>query len=218
MAEEAQVSQEQDQKISDKEMNFRAQQAKYERIVSEERAARIEAQRIAQELIEKKQQEEDQEEPEPFVSDKKLQKSLQRFGEQTQKQNQNEIQRAVQNAIEEEKKNNWIEQNPDFYDVIEKNAQKIYQAHPELAKTILKMPDGFERQKLVYANIKALGLHNPETKPASIQEKIDANRRSPYYQPTGVGNAPYAQVGDFSESGQKQSYDKMKDLQKRMRL
>jgi hypothetical protein len=79
------------------------------------------------------------------------------------------------------------------------------------------MPDTFERQKLVYKNIKAFGLDRPEAKQPSIQEKIDSNKRSPYYQPSGVGSAPYASAGDFSASGQKQAYDKMKELQNRLR-
>ena len=79
------------------------------------------------------------------------------------------------------------------------------------------MPEGFERQKLVYQNIKELGVDKPEQKQSTIQEKVDANRRSPFYQPTGVGTAPYATSGDFSQTGQKQAYAKMKELQARLR-
>jgi len=80
------------------------------------------------------------------------------------------------------------------------------------------MPDGFERQKLVYQSIKELGLNKPEQKQPSIQEKIDANRKSPFYQPTGMGTAPYSNSGDFSSSGKKNAYDKMKELQARLRI
>jgi hypothetical protein len=80
------------------------------------------------------------------------------------------------------------------------------------------MPEGFERQKLVYKNIKALGLHKPEEKAPSIQDKVDANRRSPYYQPSGVGSAPYAPVGDFSANGQKAAYEKMQELKSKLRI
>ena len=90
--------------------------------------------------------------------------------------------------------------------------------NPELAESILEMPEGFERQKLVYKNIKALGLHKPAEKQASIQDKIDANRRSPYYQPTGVSAGPYAGTGDFSKSGQKNAYDKMQQLKAQLRI
>jgi hypothetical protein len=120
-------------------------------------------------------------------------------------------------AKEELKQEMWLENNPDFYEVLG-NAEKFAQRSPKLAETILRMPEGFERQKLVYQNIKELGLHKPETKAPSIQDKIDANKRSPYYQPSGVGTAPYASAGDFSAVGQKNAYDKMQELKSRLRM
>ncbi len=112
----------------------------------------------------------------------------------------------------------WLESNPDFYETLQQHAEKLPQRAPKLAESILRMPDSFERQQLVYNNIKALGLDKPQPKESSIQEKIDANRRAPYYQPTGVGSAPYASAGDFSSSGQKNAYDKMQELKNRLRL
>jgi len=81
-----------------------------------------------------------------------------------------------------------MKNNPDFYEVMN-HAQKFAERDPELAESILTMPEGFERQKLVYKNIKALGIHKKEEPKPSIQETIDKNRRSPYYQPSGVGAA-----------------------------
>ena len=120
-------------------------------------------------------------------------------------------------AITEERQNNWMKNNPDFQEVMS-HAEKFAQLDPELAETILEMPAGFERQKLVYKNIKALGIHKEKPRESSVQEKIDANRRSPYYQPSGVGASPYGNVGDFSPSGQKQAHDKMQELKNRLRL
>lgn len=140
-----------------------------------------------------------------------------KFGEQSKQQTQSDINQAVHQALKEERKQNWIKTNPDFYEVLQ-NAEKFAQADPELAESILEMPEGFERQKLVYKNIKALGLHKPQVKQPSIQEKVDANRRSPYYQPSGVATAPYASVGDFSQGGQEQAYKKMQELKKQLRL
>lgn len=220
MTEETQVSQEQTQKTNDKEYNFRQLEAKYQRELAQERAARQEAERIAQEATLRKQQmpEDDDDDSEPYIDKKKLKKEQAKFGQQMKQETQSEIQRAVQTALQEERKNNWIKQNPDFYDTLQQHADKIVQRDPELAETILQMPDGFERQKLVYKNIKALGLDKPEVKQSSIQEKIDANRRSPYYQPTGIAAAPYAAAGDFSDVGQKNAYAKMKELQNKLRL
>ncbi len=217
MTDQIQISQSQENKPSDKELNFRALEAKYQKQLEQERSARLEAERIAQEAQQKRNyQEDDDDDNEPYVDKKKLEKKLARFGENTKQQTQQEVRQAVQTALQEERRQNWLKQNPDFYEVLQ-HAEKFAQKDPELAETILEMPEGFERQKLVYKNIKALGLHKPEVKQPSIQEKVDANKRSPYYQPSGVGSAPYAQAGDFSQSGQKNAYAKMKELQARWR-
>lgn len=202
------------QQPSEKELNFRALEAKLKQQIEEERSARIQAERLLQEKQRTVIEEDDDE---PYVNHKNLNKKLQNFGEQTKQQTQAEINRAVAKALQEERNNNWLRQNSDFHDVM-KNANKLYEKDPELAETILEMPDGFERQKLVYKNIKALGLDRPEVKQPSIQEKIDANKRSPYYQPTGLNSAPYASQGDFSKGGQKNAYEKMLELKSRLRI
>ncbi len=211
-----QESQVQEQKPNDKELNFRALENKYQRELERERAAREDAERKLEEKSKAALHEED-DDSEPYVDNKKLEKKLARFGEATKKETQNEIQNAVHYALKEERKQTWLKSNPDFYEVLQ-HAEKFAQKDPELAETILEMPEGFERQKLVYKNIKALGLHRPEVKGTPIQDKIEANRKSPYYQPTGVGSAPYASQGDFSANGQKQAYDKMQELKKTLRI
>ena len=81
------------------------------------------------------------------------------------------------------------------------------------------MPDTFERQKLVYKNIKALKLNQEPSAKPSVQEKIDSNRRSPFYQPSGTATAPYSGGGgDHSPQGQKTAYAKMMELKSRLRL
>lgn len=215
-----QQNQVQENKPSDKELNFRALEAKFQKRLDEETKARIEAEKLVKDAMSKKNQEQtedDDDGSDPWVDHKKLNKKLAKFGEQNKQQTQSEIQKAVQQAIQEERRQSWLKQNPDFYDVME-NAEKFFQKDQELAETILEMPPSFERQKLVYKNIKALGLHKPEVKQPSVQEKIDNNKKSPYYQPTGVGTAPYASVGDFSATGQKQAYDKMQELKARLSL
>lgn len=218
MAEEV-VQQIQEQKPNDKEYNFR----QLEKKLMEEREARsqemAERQELERELYRLKlaQSSDEDDDSEPFVDDKKLNKKLARFGEQQDKSTESKIQNAVHVALKEERKQNWIKTNSDFYEVLQ-HADKFAKLDPELAETILEMPEGFERQKLVYKNIKALGIHKPEQKQQSIQEKIDANRRSPYYQPSGIATAPYSGAGDFSEVGKKNAFDKMKELQKRLRI
>lgn len=209
-------AQTQDNKQNDKELNFRALEAKYQRQLEQ---VNSEKERLSQELAQKNNQtQNDDDDDEPYVNKKNLNKTLNKFGQQQTQQTQSEIQKAVHTALAEERKQNWIKSNPDFYDVLQ-HAEKFAQRDPDLAESILQMPEGFERQKLVYKNIKALGIHKPEQKAPSIQEKVDANRRSPYYQPTGVGSAPYAGAqSDFSPSGQKDAYNKMQELKNKLRL
>jgi hypothetical protein len=210
----------QDNTQSNKEINFRLQekalQDKYERLLAQERS---EKDRLMKELQSKQSQasQEDDDNSEPYVDEKRLNKKLAKFGEQSKQQTQSDINSAVQHALKEERKNNWIKSNPDFYEVLQ-HAEKFAQKDPELAETILEMPEGFERQKLVYKNIKALGLDRPEVKQPSIQEKVDANRRSPFYQPTSVGSSPYSSQADFSAAGQKNAYEKMQELKSKLRI
>lgn len=206
----------QPQPESTKEINFRRQEQMYQRMLKEreDRIAELQAQnqRRQQEL-----ENDDEYSDEPYIDKKVLKEQLSRFGQSTQTDIQRAMEAAKQAAKEELKQELWLENNPDFYDVLQ-NADKFAQRAPKLAETILRMPDNFERQKLVYQNIKELGIDKPEQKPSTIQEKIDANKRSPYYQGGGVGAAPYAAQSDFSSHGQKQAYDKMQELKNRLRL
>lgn len=204
-------------KTNDKEINFRLLEAKYQRELEKERQARLELEKRI-EAQKKAAPIEEEDDDEPYVDRKKLQKTLNRFGEQTMQQTQTEIQKAVSMALAEERRQNWIKNNPDFAQVLQ-HADKLYQVDPELAETILEMPEGFERQKLVYKNIKALKLHEPPKKEEpAIQKKILANQSPGYYQPSNVGSSPMTMAGDFSATGQKAAYEKLQELKKRMRL
>lgn len=205
----------QQQQPTDKELNFRALEAKYQRELEKVNSER---ERLTRELESRSQtQEEPDNENDPYIDHKKLDKKLSKFGQTTQTEIQKAMVMAKEAAKEELKQEMFLDNNPDFYDVL-KLADKFAQRAPRMAETILRMPEGFERQKLVYQTIKELGIDKPEPKQQSIQEKVDANKRSPYYQPSGVGAAPYASAGDFSPSGQKNAYEKMKELKNRLRL
>lgn len=205
-------------KANDKELNFRKLEERYERQLAQEKAARVEAERNFEEARKRNDSRDDDEtDSEPYVDHKKLNKTLNKFGQTTKSEIEKAMEQAKHAAKEELKQELWLERNPDFYDIL-KHADKFAQKAPELAETILRMPEGFERQKLVYQNIKQLGVDKPEQKQSSVQDKIDANRKGPFYQPTNVGTAPYASTSDFSPSGQKQAHAKMKELQARLRI
>ena len=207
-------------KSNDKEFNFRALESKYERQLENVRA---ENQRVQQELEEFKQRaasrpDDEEEDGEPYVDHKRLNRKLEKFEKKSKETTKADIEQAVQKAIYEERKKTYLDRNPDFYSTIQANAEKLLQKDSELAETILEMPEGFERQKLVYKSIKALGLDKPERKEPSIQDKIDANRKMPFYHPTASAAAPYASMGDFSPAGQKEAYNQMKKLKENLRL
>jgi len=162
--------------------------------------------------------EEEDDTSDPYVDHKKLNKKLARVGQSTQSEIQKAMEIAKQSAKQELKQEMWMDNHKDFYDVM-KLADKFANEAPELAEGILEMPEGFERQKLVYNNIKRLGLDKPPTKESSIQGKIDSNRQTPYYQPSGVGSSPYNMgQGDFSQAGQKAAYEKIQQLKQQLRL
>lgn len=198
---------------TDKELNFRILEQKYERQLAEERSKREAAEQRARELSNPAEDDES----EPYVDHKKLNKKLASFGQNTQSEIQKAMEQAKAAAKDELKQEIWLENNPDFEEVL-KSADKFAEKAPRLAESILRMPANFERQKLVYQNIKALGLDKPEVKQQSVQEKIDANRKGPYYQPSGVGTAPYGAQSDFTPGGQKQAYDKMQQLKAQLRI
>lgn len=203
---------------NDKELNFRALEQKFQKQLQEERQARLEAERRVEEERKKyMSSNDDDDDSEPYIDKKRLRKEQNRFGEEIKKETQSEINKAVQQALYQERNQNWMKQNPDHEEIM-KHANKIMEHDKELAESILEMPENFERYKLVYKTVKSLGLHKEKSKEPSVQEKIDLNRKSPYYQPSGVGTAPYNHQSDFSAAGQKNAYDKMKELQKRLRI
>lgn len=217
MSTEAQVAPAAENKPSDKEFNFRQLETKYKSEIERERQARHDLERKVQELSQQQSTHEVDDDSEPYVNSQRLEKKLARFGQSTQSEIQKAMEKAKLDAKEELKQELWLENNPDFLDVLQ-HADKFAQSNPMLAESILKMPDNFERKKLVYANIKAMNLHKPAPKEQSIQDKIDSNRRNVFYQPTGVAAAPFQPQGDFSESGQKAAYQKMQESKSRLRL
>src|SRR5467141_4024758 len=94
-----------EQKLNDKEYNFRALEAK--RLEAERRAIEAEkrateAERIAQEAISKKSlpTEDEDEDDQPYVDHKRLNKKLNRFGQSTQSEIQKAMEIAKQTAKE----------------------------------------------------------------------------------------------------------------------
>ena len=222
MTAEVQNNQQPEQKQNDKEYNFRQLEAK--RIEAERRAIEaerraIEAERMAKEALTKKQQEvEEEDTDEPYVDHKKLSRQLASFEKKLEEKIERKAEEKARTLLEEEKKNDWIKRNPDFYDVLQ-HAEKFAVDEPELAETLLEMPNNFSRQKLVYKNVKKYLEKVEEKKKPSIQDTINNPKKGYYYQPSGMAAAPYNGTGgDYSQSGQKSAYDKMQQLKAQLRL
>jgi hypothetical protein len=220
VSQESQTPAQEQVKQNDKEYNFaqirrQLEEERYLRQQAEERAAQVI--REAQEKI--KNDSEDDNSNEPYVDEKRLAKKLERFEKTLEQKFDRVAEQKARALVEEERRVNYLKQNNDFNEIMSPvNIEKFAERHPALAENILRMPEGFERQKLVYENIKALGVHRKEEAKSNIQEKIDQNRRSPYYQPTGASSPPYASQSDFSDVGQKNAYAKMQELKKRLRI
>jgi len=208
----------QDQVEVEKNKNF----IELRKIAEQERSARIalEERLAAMEKSSMKNVPSDEEDDdEPYIDKKKLKKVLSGFQDEMEKKMEVKAEEKARSLVEQERTSQYLKDNSDFNQVMNSDVvQKFADAHPKLAEQILRMPDGFDRQKLVYEAIKSMGIDKPVPKQQSIQDKIDANRKSPYYQPSGVGSSPYSQVGDFSDVGQKNAYDKMQQLKKNLRL
>lgn len=225
MSVDPQVQNNEEIRVDTSESNLVQQRKHYEKQLEQERQARLAAEERLQAAERQTQAkrfpgDDDDEDDEPYVDHKKLKKKLSKFGEETKQETATIVQQEVKKALEQERQQNWLKNNPDFYDVMQ-HAQKIQDRDPELAETILAMPDTFERQKLVYKNIKALGFHKKEEPKSSVQDKINQNQRNPYYIPSAVPTPPYGAVAggrDYNESDKKNAYEKMKQLQGQLRL
>jgi len=223
MTEEQNTNQQQvENKVSDKELNFRkveAKQREAEQQLYQERQARLELERRLQEIQSKSHVEEDDDDNEPYVDKKKLEKKLSAFERKWEDKFDRKVEEKARMLIKEKEDEEWLNEHSDFSEIMnEENLTKLVSRSPALAASIKRIPDSPEKQKLVYNSIKAMELHKTAEKQPSIQEKIDANKRSPYYIPGGPANPPYNMTGDFSPSGQKSAYEKMKQLQKNSRM
>lgn len=204
---------------TDKEINFQKQRQMYEAQLAKERAEKEQLMSQLQERQKVSSSLDDEDDGEPYVDHKKLNKKLSAFEKSLEEKIEQKAEMKARMLLEQEKQQTYLQSNPDFNHIMSSDTvQQFADQYPRLAENILRMPDSFDRQRLVYETIKSLQLDKPKAKEPSIQEKIDANRRSPYYQPSNVGNAPYQSMGDFSDQGQKNNYQKMQELKNRMRL
>jgi hypothetical protein len=204
-------------KQTDKDYNFaqlrkQLETERTERQRAEQRMAQLEQERLQAQS--NKADVDDDDNDEPYVDKKALKRQFDKFSQNIDQKIDKKAEEKARAMVEQERQNYFLKANPDFSQILNPDLiQKFAEKHPEIAEPMLEMPDNFARQKLLYQNIKALGLHKAPEAKENIQDKIDKNRRSPYYQPSSAGaTPPYAAAGDFSSTGQKNAYQKMQEL------
>ncbi|MBS3903759.1 MAG: hypothetical protein KGZ39_00350 [Simkania sp.] len=202
--------------ISEKELNFRAMQAKYERDLEAERNARLQAeQRAAAYEKSKAPEEEEDDDDQSYIDKRVLSKTLSKFEANLEKKIDQKAEARARAMIEQERQSTFFKSNSDFNNVMSaENIQKFAEKYPGIAENILEnVPEGFGRQKLLYQTMKEMGIgRKEEPKGSSIQETIDRNRQTPF-QPSSFSTPAYqGQKGDFSPAGQKAAWEKMQSL------
>lgn len=205
----------------DKEINFE----KIRKQLDQERAEKQQMQKRIEELEKvasrpaAQSDDDDDRSDEPYVDHKSLNRKLSKWEQKLDEKIEKKAEEKARIMFEQERQQSYVKSNPDFQTVLtQENIENFAKSHPAIAERMLRMPDTFDRQALLYEQIKALQASKKAEPAKSIQETIDANRRSPYYQPSGVGTAPYAQVGDFSATGQKKAYEKLQELKSKLRI
>lgn len=216
----------QEQKTNDKEYNFaqlrkKAEQVEFELTREREERARlvteIEALKAQRQGDRSEEDEDDLDSNEPYIDKKTLKRYFRKEKENSKKEIQQTAEQIARRAIEEERKNNEVYRiktmYPDFNEVLnEQTAQKLSEKHPELADKILKVADESLRKEMAYQTIKSLNLHKPEAPKVDINAEIAKRQRTPYYFPSNHASPPASVANDFSETSQKQAYEKMRSL------
>ncbi len=208
----------QDAVEQEKQKNF----AELRRIAENERSERIRLQEELDQLRRSaKPLDDDEDDSEPYVDNKKFKKKLNQFGQELGQKTSEIVRAEVEKALQEERKSSWLRQNVDYNSVMsDANVAKFKEKYEDECRSILSHPDQFEQNRLAYYAIKAKGLDRPEIKQPSAQELADKNRRTPYYQPSGIPNAPYGgSLGrNVSEEEGKAALANMRSLQKNLRI
>jgi hypothetical protein len=193
--------------------------------IEQERLSKMEMERkiemLSQEVEEARRIREEASDPvddnEPYIDHKLLDKKLSALKKEFVKDIDKRAEEKARAILNEERRTNYLDANRDYNDTMSMdNLRKFSEKYPDVARCILHMPEGFERDRLVYENMKALGITRKEEAKPPIQQTIDNNRKNIFYQPGTVGAPPFAMQGDFSPTGQKAAYAKIKELKARI--
>lgn len=162
---------------------------------------------------------------EPYVDQKRLSREMGKLKESFSSEIDKKAEEKARALIEEERRKDYLEANKDFYDVLQKEElQKFIDSQPNLVKRLEKMPDNFERQQLVYEMIKSFKDLRPSQPQApaapksQLAQAFDGRKAQMAYQPGGSSGGPFQSIGDFSQGGMKNAYDRFMSLKKSVNL
>lgn len=170
------------------------------------------------------QQEEEITSDEPYLDHNRFRKEMAKFSQTMEAKIDQRAEEKARKLIEEEKRHEYLKKNRDFNEVMDKeNLMKVIEEYPEVAEEFNGLPADFQRQKALYATIKALKKNPapeaPKSAPKSSLEQAMLERKAQNaYQPGGSSGGPFQSMGDFSEGGMKNAYNKFKSLQKTVNL
>lgn len=162
---------------------------------------------------------------EPYVDKKRLGKEMSKLKESLAVEIDRKAEEKARALLAEEKRKDFFKNNKDFHEVMQQDViRKFIDEQPGLSEDLETLPDNFERQKVVYRMIKALNENKPVAPAAPAQPKsplaaaFDARKSAMAYQPGGSSGGPFQSMGDFSQGGMKNAYDRFKSLQKTVSL
>ncbi len=204
------------------ELRAIAEAAKQENIALKQQMSKLEEKISKQQATEKVAEDED---GEPYVDSRTFKKKMASFEEALEQKIDKRAEEKARALIQEERKADYLKRNGDFNEIMQADVlQKFIVEHPNVAEVMQKMPDNFERQQLVYETIKTLKNLKPAQSSAPPVQKsmlaqaFDAKKAQLAYQPGGSSGGPFQSIGDFSEGGMKNAYEKFKSLQKTVNL
>lgn len=161
---------------------------------------------------------------EPYVDASRLQREMTSLKESLSKEIDKKAEEKARLLLMQERQSDYINQNKDFYDVLQENEIKDFVAkYPNLAAPLARMPDGFEKQQLAYElmkTVKTVKPANPEppVQKSMLAQAFEQRKAAMAYQPGGSSGGAFQSMGDFSPGGMKQAYDRFKSLQKTVNL
>lgn len=167
----------------------------------------------------------DEDDGEPYVDKKRLSREMSKLKESMGAEIDRKAEEKARSLMAEEKKKDFFKNNKDFNEIMQQDEiQRFIAEQPGLAEDLETMPDNFERQKVVYRMIKTLKEAKPVqgTAPpaprSALAQAFDARKSQMAYQPGGSSGGPFQSLGDYSQGGMKNAYDKYKALQKTVHL